>query len=119
MADGTEKLHALRTGRPLLQECALCFGLPAGQHHCAFLTGKFDPGNWNCQTFRVLESKASRYAGDELEVFTAESANGTVLVWFKRVGVPQRVRKAMAFGPDLQLLPVTLDLIHSIHAYRP
>lgn len=118
MADGMEKGHALRTGRSMVQECPLCFGLPAGQHHCAFLAGKFDPANWNCQSFAVLESSASRFAGDELEVFTNESTNGTVLVWFRRVGNPQRVRKALAFGPDFQPLPVTLDLIQSIHAHR-
>jgi hypothetical protein len=115
MADGTDKAHALRAGRSMLQECHDCHGKPLGQHVCAFLTGTFDQNNWNCGTWARLERTATRFEGSELEVLLHETPNGTTVVWFRRVGNAQRVRKALAFTANFQLVPVTLELLESIH----
>lgn len=114
MADGTDKAHALRAGRALLEECPDCKQRPLGQHVCAFLTGNFDPHNWNCGTFARLEQTATRHPGSEVEVLVNETPAGEVVIWFRRVGNAQRVRKAFAFGANFQLVPVTFERIEAI-----
>jgi len=114
MADGTDKAHALRSGRAMLEECSDCKSRPLGQHVCAFLTGNLDPHNWNCGSFAKLEHTAVKSLGSEVEVLVNESPTGEVLIWFRRVGNAQRVRKAFAFGANFQLVPVTIELIEAI-----
>lgn len=100
-------------GHALLTECPGCQALPSNLHQCAFLNGRFDAANWNCQVFVTLELTAIRSTGQELEILTNESPNGSLLVWFRRVGVPQRVRRAFFFRPNLQQEIVTIDHLWS------
>jgi hypothetical protein len=108
MADGTDKMYG--AGRPLLEECVGCRALSSGVHRCAFLAGRFDPSNWNCQAFVVLARTARRCVVLGYEVCVNVCGGGVVLVWDRRVGEPQRVRSAVAFGAGFEEVPVTVGV---------
>lgn len=117
MADGFDRRHALAAGRPLLEDCPGCQATANATHQCAFLTGVFDAFNWNCAAWVRLAETAARAEGSELEVLVNELPDGTLLVWFRRIGIPQRVRRAYAFAPDLQVRPVVLDdCVRALHS---
>lgn len=116
MADGTDKSHILRGGRPLLQECRECRTRHLGQHVCAFLTGVFDPNNWNCGSMTALGAYATQLVGDEMDIWTTLGPAGSVVVWLRRIGQPQRVRVATVWTPGFEQVPVTLELVEHILA---
>jgi len=102
----------------MIQECPECGSRPLGTHVCAFLTGGFDANNWNCGVWARLERSATRWTGDEVEVLVNQTSNGTAVVWVRRVGQAQRVRKAVAIAPDFTQVPVTVELLDSVPVFN-
>jgi len=116
MADGFDRRHALDVGRSLLEECRACRQAPLVAHQCAFLTGVFDPVNWNCRTLQRLAEHSTRVENDELHCATHAGDAGHLVLLVTRIGAPQRVRLALVVSPDLQVRPLTADFAEHLLA---
>lgn len=115
MADGMDRLFALKLGiPPFYERCTRCQSW-AGDHQCGFFYGRFDGVNWRCATLVGLQQLAAEAEtlSSEHGVVSAVVADPRILegyallTWHEES--PQRVSSALWFDTEGKASGLTVE----------